>query len=162
MSPTPPSLSWPLYCFENTLNQHFMSSKPLVFKLLYNPSFLREIWDILWSDPLNFQAKHFTDDLRVFITIGDLSPRRTRCYPGVTKVVMDLRKFILPSPSWRFHSEKQNEILVIIQRGLRSRETQLFVVTSTEMKAIFVVSWTSEINLVSLVHACFDFIIVLA
>jgi hypothetical protein len=30
-SPTPPSLRWPLYYFENTLNQPFLSSKPLPF-----------------------------------------------------------------------------------------------------------------------------------
>jgi hypothetical protein len=26
------------------------------------------------SDPLNLQLKHFTDDLHVFVTLGDLFP----------------------------------------------------------------------------------------
>jgi hypothetical protein len=43
-----PSLSWPLHWLENTLNQHFLSSKPLSFKIHSNPSFLKEIWAILW------------------------------------------------------------------------------------------------------------------
>jgi hypothetical protein len=30
------------------------------------------------SDPLNLQVKHFIDDLRVFVSLGDLSPRQTR------------------------------------------------------------------------------------
>jgi hypothetical protein len=60
------------------------------------------------SDPLNLQAKHFTDDLCVFVTLGDLSPRRTRCSPGATKVLVGLEKFVLPSLSWGFDSEKLN------------------------------------------------------
>jgi hypothetical protein len=60
------------------------------------------------SDPLNLQAKHFTNDLRVFVILGDMSPRWTRCSPGATKVVEGLRKFVLPSPSWGFDSEKLN------------------------------------------------------
>jgi hypothetical protein len=46
--PTPPSLSWALHWLENTLNQHFLSSKPLSFKLHSNPSFLGQIWAIFW------------------------------------------------------------------------------------------------------------------
>jgi hypothetical protein len=49
------------------------------------------------SDPLDLQLKHIIDELHVFITLGDSSPRRTRSCPGVTKVVVDLRKFVLPS-----------------------------------------------------------------
>jgi hypothetical protein len=108
MSITPPSLSLLLHCFENTLNQHFLSSKSLSFKLHSNPSFLREIWAIILSVLLNLQAKHFTNDPYVFITLEDLSPRWTRYYPGVTKVVVNLRKFVLSSPSWGFDSEKPN------------------------------------------------------
>jgi hypothetical protein len=44
-------------------------------------------------------SKHFTDDLHVFVTLGDLSTRWTRCPPGATKVVVSLKKFVLPSPS---------------------------------------------------------------
>jgi hypothetical protein len=58
------------------------------------------------SDPLDLQAKHFIDDLHVFVTLGDLSPRWTRCSLGVTKVVVNLRMFVLPSPSWGFDSGK--------------------------------------------------------
>jgi hypothetical protein len=35
----------------------------------------------------------------VFVSLGDLSPRWTSCCPGVTKVVVNLKKFVLPSPS---------------------------------------------------------------
>jgi hypothetical protein len=56
------------------------------------------------SDPLNLQAKHFTNDLCMFVTLGDLSPRWTRCSLGVTMVVVNLRKFVLSSPSWGFDS----------------------------------------------------------
>jgi hypothetical protein len=59
------------------------------------------------SDPLDLQLKHFIDDLHVFVTLGNLSLRRTRCCPGVTKIVVDLEKFVLPSPSWRFDSGSQ-------------------------------------------------------
>jgi hypothetical protein len=61
-----------------------------------------------FSDPLNLQARHFTNDLRMFVTLRDLSPRWTRCPPGATKVVVSLGKFVLPSPSWGFPSEKPN------------------------------------------------------
>jgi hypothetical protein len=107
-SPMPPSLSWSLHCFENTLNQHFLSSKPLSFNLHSNPRFLKEIWAILLSDHLNLQAMHFTDNLRVFVTLRDLSHRQTRCCPGVTKGVVNLKKFVLPYPSWGFDSGKLN------------------------------------------------------
>jgi hypothetical protein len=46
--PTPPLIVWPLHWLENLLNQHFLISKPLSFKLHSSPSFLREIWAILW------------------------------------------------------------------------------------------------------------------
>jgi hypothetical protein len=59
------------------------------------------------SGPLNIQAKHFTNDLRVFVTLGDLSPRQTRCSLGATKAVVSLKKFVLPCP-WGFNSEKSN------------------------------------------------------
>jgi hypothetical protein len=76
------------------------------------------------SDPLSLQAKHFTDDLCVFVTLGDLT---------VTKVVVNLENFVLPSPSWGFDSGKPNFILAIVWRGLGSRETRVFVGISTEM-----------------------------
>jgi hypothetical protein len=41
----------------------------------------------------------------VFVTLGDLSPRWIRCSPGVTKVVVNLEKFVLPYPSWGFDSK---------------------------------------------------------
>jgi hypothetical protein len=43
-----PSLRWPLHWLEYTLNQNFSNSNPLSFKLHSNPSFLGEIWAILW------------------------------------------------------------------------------------------------------------------
>jgi hypothetical protein len=46
-------------------------------------------------------ATHFIDDLRVFVVLGDLFPR---CCPRVTKVVVDLRKFVLPSALRGFDS----------------------------------------------------------
>jgi hypothetical protein len=58
------------------------------------------------SDPFELQAKHFTNGLRVFVSLGDLSPRETRCPPGTTKAVVSLRKFVLPSPLWVFKSGK--------------------------------------------------------
>jgi hypothetical protein len=79
---------------------------PLVMKIKTNPRFLKEICAILLSDPLNLQAKRFTDDLCVFVTVRNLSPRWTRCSPKVTKVVVNLEKFILPSPSWGFDNKK--------------------------------------------------------
>jgi hypothetical protein len=88
----------------NTLRHSFLSSNPLSIslKIHSNLSFIWEIWSSLLSDSLDLQHKHFIDDLCVFVTLGNLSPRQTRCYPGVTKVVVDLEKFVLPSPSWRF------------------------------------------------------------
>jgi hypothetical protein len=79
--------------------------------------------------PSQSSNQHFTDDLRAFVSLGDLSPRWTRCPLGATKVVMSLRKFVWPSPSWGFDSRKQNSILVIVRQG----ETRPFVGTSTEM-----------------------------
>jgi hypothetical protein len=84
--------------------QPLLSSNSLSLKLHSNVSFLGEISTILLSDPLNIQAKHFINDLRVFISLRDLSPIWTRCCPSVTKVVVNLEKFVLPSPSWRFDS----------------------------------------------------------
>jgi hypothetical protein len=49
-------------------------------------------------------ATHFIDDLRVFVALGDFFPKWTRCCPRVTKVVVDLRKFVLPSASRGFDS----------------------------------------------------------
>jgi hypothetical protein len=60
-----------------------------------------------------------------------LSSRWTRCYPGVTKVVVNIKKFVLPSHSWEFDSEKLNYIFMIVRGGFGSREIQLFVGTST-------------------------------
>jgi hypothetical protein len=54
--PTLPQLGWLLSSFENTLNQPFLSSKSLSLKLHSNLSFLRDIWAIFLSDPLNLQA----------------------------------------------------------------------------------------------------------
>jgi hypothetical protein len=58
--------------------------------------------------PSQPSSRHFTDDLRVFVTLGDLSPRYTRCSPGVIMVVVNLKKFVLPSLSWGFDSGKPN------------------------------------------------------
>jgi hypothetical protein len=60
------------------------------------------------SDTLDLQAKHFINDLRVFVTLDTLSPRRTRCPPRATKVVVSLGKFVLPYPSCEFDSGKPN------------------------------------------------------
>jgi hypothetical protein len=54
------------------------------------------------SDPLDLQLKHFIDDLHVFITLRDLSPRWTRCCPGVTKVVVCHTRFLY-----------QNQVLIV-------------------------------------------------
>jgi hypothetical protein len=62
----------------NSLRHPFLSSKPLSLKLHSNLSFLWEIWVSLLSDPLVLHSKHFIDDLCVFVTLGDLSLRRTR------------------------------------------------------------------------------------
>jgi hypothetical protein len=48
------------------------------------------------SDPLNLQAKHFTDDLCVFVTLENLSPIWTRCSLGVTKVMVNLESLYCP------------------------------------------------------------------
>jgi hypothetical protein len=64
--PTPPSLRWPLHWLEYTLNQHFLSSNPLSFKLHSNPSFLGEIWAILWVTLLIF--KHSTSPM-IFVCL---------------------------------------------------------------------------------------------
>jgi hypothetical protein len=44
----------------------------------------------------------------VFVTLGDLCLKWTRCPLGATKVVVSLKKFVLPSHSWRFDYEKPN------------------------------------------------------
>jgi hypothetical protein len=49
------------------------------------------------SDHLDLHSKHFIDDLRVFVNLGDLPLDRLGC-PGVTNVVVDIGKFVLPSP----------------------------------------------------------------
>jgi hypothetical protein len=59
------------------------------------------------SDPLDLQLKQFIDNLRVFVTLGDLSLDGLGC-PEVTKVVVDPEKFVLPSPSWGLASEEPN------------------------------------------------------
>jgi hypothetical protein len=59
------------------------------------------------SNSLDLQLKHFINELRVFITLGDSSHKWTRSCLGVTKVVVDLRKLVLPSPSWGFDSRNQ-------------------------------------------------------
>jgi hypothetical protein len=59
------------------------------------------------SDPLDLHFKHFTDDLRVFITLGDLFPLDGLGCPGVTKVVVDPGKFVLPSSLGGFDSGNQ-------------------------------------------------------
>jgi hypothetical protein len=82
---------------------------------------------------LIFKKEHFTNNLLVYVTLGDSSPRRTRYPSGDTKDVVSSEKFVLPSPLWRFDSEELNVFLVIVQGGLRSRETQSFVGISMEM-----------------------------
>jgi hypothetical protein len=57
----------------------------------------------------------------------------------VTKVVVDLRKFLLPYPLSGFTSEEPNYIFMIVQKGLGLKETRPFVSSSTEMYATFVV-----------------------
>jgi hypothetical protein len=61
------------------------------------------------NDPLDLHLKHFTDDLRVFITLGGFVPLDGLGCPGVTKVVVDLRKFVLPSPLWGFDSRNRTK-----------------------------------------------------
>jgi hypothetical protein len=43
-----------------------------------------------------FKQKHFTDDLHVFVTLEDLSPRWTRCPSRATKVVVSLINLCYP------------------------------------------------------------------
>jgi hypothetical protein len=57
-----------------TLWDTLLSSQPLSFKLHSNPSFLWEIWASLLSDPLDLQLNHFTNNLCVFVTLGDSFP----------------------------------------------------------------------------------------
>jgi hypothetical protein len=68
---------------------------------------MRDLRQLL-RDSLDLQTKHFTDDLRVFVTLRDSSPRWTMCHPGATKIVMSLEKFVLLSLLWGFNSEKLN------------------------------------------------------
>jgi hypothetical protein len=75
---------------------------------------MRDLRQLL-RDSLDLQTKHFTDDLRVFVTLRDSSPRWTRCHSRATKIVMSLRKFVLLSLLCGFNSEKLNYILVIIR-----------------------------------------------
>jgi hypothetical protein len=44
----------------------------------------------------------------VFVSLGDSSPRHIRCCLGVIKVVVNLKKFVLPSPLWGLASGKSN------------------------------------------------------
>jgi hypothetical protein len=46
--------------------------------------------------------------------------------------VVNIKKFVLPYPSWGFDSGKPNYILVIVRGGFGLREIQLFVGTSME------------------------------
>jgi hypothetical protein len=55
----------------------------------------------------------------VFVTLGDSSPKWTRCPLGATNVVMSPEKFVLFYPLWRFDSEEPNLILMVVQGGLR-------------------------------------------
>jgi hypothetical protein len=68
---------------------------------------IRDLSQLL-SDPFDLQAKHFTNDLCVFVTLRDSSPRRIRCPARVTKVVVSFKKFVLPSPSWGFDIGRPN------------------------------------------------------
>jgi hypothetical protein len=101
-TPMPPQLGRSLHSIANTLNQCFLWSKPLSFKLPKRDLSRPFEW------PSKSLSKCFTDDLHVFVTLGDLSPWWTRCCLGVTKVVMNLRKFVLPSPLCGFDSGKPN------------------------------------------------------
>jgi hypothetical protein len=108
MGSPPPTLGWPLRWLENTLNQNFFSSNSLSLKLHSNPSLLGEIWANSWVTHSIFKQEHFTNNLCVFITLRDSSPRRTR-YPLIaTKVVVSFKRFVLLFPSWGFDSEKLN------------------------------------------------------
>jgi hypothetical protein len=58
-----------------TLWDTLLSSKLLSLKLHLNLRFLGEILASISSYPLNLQLKHFINDLHVFVTLWDLSPR---------------------------------------------------------------------------------------
>jgi hypothetical protein len=130
----PPSLTWPFHWHENPFNLSFLisNSLSLSLKLQSNPNLIGEIWSKSWVTHSIFKQEHFTDNLPMFVTLGDLSPRWTRCPPRATKVVVSLKKFVLPPSSWWFDSGKPNLIMVIIWWGLWSREAQPFVGTSIE------------------------------
>jgi hypothetical protein len=118
----------PLYWFGHSLDLKKLSTKDswaptLSLKLQSNPSLIEEIWAKSWVTLSIFKQDHFTNNLRVFVTLGDSSSRQTMCPSGATKVVVRPRKFVLSSPSWRFDSEEPNLILVIIRGGLWLRET---------------------------------------
>jgi hypothetical protein len=68
------------------------------------------------------EQEHFTNNLCVFVTLGDLSYRQTRCPSEATKVMVNPEKFVFSSPSWGFDSAKPNLILVIGRGGLWSRD----------------------------------------
>jgi hypothetical protein len=129
----PPPLIWPLRWLKNPLNLHFLNSNSLSLNLQSNPCLLGEIWANSWVTLSIFKRKHITDNLCVFVTLENLSPRWTRCPLGATKVVVSLGKFVLPSPLWWFDSGKLNLILVIVRWGLGLKETRPFVSTSMEM-----------------------------
>jgi hypothetical protein len=103
-----PPLGWPLRWFENTLNQSFLSSNSLSLKLHSNSSLPGEIWVNSWVTHSIFKQEQFTNNLCVFVTLGDSFPRRTRCPPIATKVVMSFEKFILPSALWVVDNGKPN------------------------------------------------------
>jgi hypothetical protein len=46
--------------------------------------------------------------ISVCLLLLGIRPLDELYYLGVTKVVVDLRKFVLPSPSWGFASEELN------------------------------------------------------
>jgi hypothetical protein len=100
----PPSLIWPLRWIKNPLNLSFLRSNSLSLKLQSNPSLLGWIWAKPWVTHSIFEQEHFTNNLHVFITLSDSSPWWTRCPLRATKVVVSLKKFVLPSPLWEFDS----------------------------------------------------------
>jgi hypothetical protein len=70
-------------CLSSTVGHSFHIANPLRHslelptfssKLHSNSSFLGEISASLLSDSLDLYLKHFTDDLRVFIALGNLFP----------------------------------------------------------------------------------------
>jgi hypothetical protein len=90
-----------------TLWDTLLSSKPLSqapFKSKFHRKDLS--LSLEWPSRSSTQVLHWQSPCVCYS--WDLSPRWTRCCPGVTKVVMDLRKFVLSSPSWGFVSENQN------------------------------------------------------